>query len=296
MEELVTEFLRQVSLERGLATNTRLAYARDLRRHTEFLRQRQIVSATAVQPHHLAEFLVRERERGLNARSMARALAALRQFYGFLRREKWITTDPTQTLDGPRLWRTVPATLEYAEVKALLAAPRTDTRQGLRDRALLELMYACGLRVSEVANLTLQSVNAEAGFVRVRGKGNKERLVPIGRTALAWVERYRQQARPALSTRPELFLSRRGRPLTRQAIWAMIRRYARAAGITKHLSPHTLRHSFATHLLQNGGDLRVIQEMLGHASITTTQIYTHADRQRLKQTHRQFHPRARATA
>lgn len=292
MEELVTEFLRHVGCERGLATNTRLAYARDLRRHVQFLRHRQITTAAAVQPHHVVEFLVRERQRGLSARSVARALAALRQFYGYLRREKWIPSDPTQPLDGPRLWRKVPETLEYQEVEALLAAPRTDTRQGVRDRAMLELMYACGLRVSELAALTLQSVQCEAGFVRVRGKGNKERLVPIGRTAQAWVERYRQHARPLMSTRPELFLSRRGGPLTRQAIWALIRRYAQAAGITKHLSPHTLRHSFATHLLQNGGDLRAIQEMLGHASITTTQIYTHADRHRLKQTHRQFHPRA----
>lgn len=292
MEELVTEFLRHLSLERGLAVNTQLAYARDLRRHAQFLRQWQITVAAGVQPHHVAEFLVHERQRGLSARSLARTLAALRQFYGYLRREKWISSDPTQTLDGPRLWRTLPTTLEYHEVEALLAAPRTDTRLGVRDRAMLELMYACGLRVSEVASLTLHSVQAEAGFVRVRGKGNKERLVPIGRPALAWVERYRQKVRPAMSTRPELFLSRRGGPLTRQSIWALIRRYARAAGITKPISPHTLRHSFATHLLQNGGDLRAIQEMLGHASITTTQIYTHADGQRLKQIHRQFHPRS----
>lgn len=292
MDELVVEFLRGVGMERGLATNTRLAYARDLRRHLDFLRQRQISAPCAVASHHLAAFLVSERQRGLSARSVARTLAALRQFYGFLRRQRWINNDPTQPLETPRLWRRLPSLLEYHEVEALLAAPKVETRAGLRDRAMLELMYACGLRVSEVAGLTLQSVQAEAGYVRVRGKGNKERLVPIGRVAVAWVERYRQQARPAMSTRPELFLSRRGGPLTRQAIWRLIRRYARAAGIRKHVSPHTLRHSFATHLLQNGGDLRVIQEMLGHASITTTQIYTHANCGRLKQVHARFHPRA----
>jgi integrase/recombinase XerD len=217
-------------------------------------------------------------------------------FYRYLVREKMLAADVTQMIDTPKLWRTLPHTLDYSDVEALLAAPNTRTKLGLRDRAILELMYATGLRVSEVSKLTLHDLNAEAGFLRTIGKGSKERIVPVGKQAVAWVERYRTEVRPRLgsngASQSEVFLSLRGHRLSTKTIWHLIRKYARTAGITKHLSPHTLRHSFATHLLNNGGDLRVIQEMLGHADISTTQVYTHVDQQRLKETHYRFHPRS----
>ena len=195
-----------------------------------------------------------------------------------------------------QLWRLLPETLNYDEVDRLLAAPAAGTKLGLRDRTILEFMYATGLRVSEAAKITLNEVNLEAGFLRTTGKGGKERIVPIGKQAIGWLEKYLAEARAGFvkqnRTRPEVFLSSRGAPLSRKTIWRLIKKHARAAGITKSISPHTLRHSFATHLLDNGGDLRVIQEMLGHADIATTQIYTHVDQRRLKDTHYRYHPRS----
>jgi len=292
VKHLADAFFDHLAIERGLSANTRASYRFDLDRFTDFLQARPLQHFTEVQRHHITDYLLAERKRGLSPRSLARQLAAIRVFCQYLTREKLIPTDPSQTIDSPQLWKTIPHTLDYAEVEALLAAPDTRTKLGLRDKAILELMYASGLRVSEVSQLTLNAVNREAGFLRVTGKGNKERIVPIGKPALASLARYLAESRPALSTRGEIFLSNRGTPLSRKTTWYLIKKYARIAGITKHLSPHTLRHSFATHLLQNGGDLRVIQEMLGHADIATTQIYTHTDRERLKDTHHRFHPRS----
>ncbi|HXI84986.1 MAG TPA: site-specific tyrosine recombinase XerD [Verrucomicrobiae bacterium] len=295
MEQLVDAFLDHLSVERGLAANTRLAYRTDLARFTSFLQQRGVRQFNAAERQHITDYLLDRRKNGLGPRSLARHLAAIRMFCRFLSREKLLATDVTQTIDSPKLWRTLPHTLDYEEVGRLLAAPNTRTKLGLRDKALLEFMYATGLRVSEVANIKLSDINFEAGFLRSVGKGQKERIVPIGKQAIEWVQRYLREARSSFAKAAhlgEVFLSTRGQPLSRKTIWVLIKKYTRAAGIGKTITPHTLRHSFATHLLDNGADLRVIQEMLGHADISTTQIYTHVDQRRLKETHYRFHPRS----
>jgi len=288
---LVDAFLDHLTVERGLAVNTRLAYSDDLSQFVGFLHRRQIDHINTVRRQHITEYLMEQRKRGLTARSVSRHLATIRMFCRFLHRERLLANDITQTIDSPKLWRTLPHTLDYREVERLLAAPQPRTRLGLRDKAMVELMYASGLRVSEVAKLTLNEVNLEAGFLRVVGKGNKERIVPVGKHASEWLRRYLDEARDG-QKRAEVFLSSRGTPLSRKTIWHLIKKYAHATGITKNITPHTLRHSFATHLLENGGDLRVIQEMLGHADIGTTQIYTHVDQRRLKDTHYRYHPRS----
>ncbi len=288
MEQLIDAFLDHLTVERGLASNTRIAYRADLAQFTDFLQRRGIEHLNAAQRQHITEYLLHRRKGGLSARSLSRHLAAIRMFCRFLSREKLLAMDVTQTIDSPKLWRTLPHTLDYGEVERLLAVPNTRTKLGLRDRAMLEFMYATGLRVSEVAHIKLGDITFEAGFLRSVGKGNKERIVPIGKHAIEWVQRYLHEARGSLAKAEnlgEVFLSTRGKPLSRKTIWVLIKKYARRAGITKNITPHTLRHSFATHLLDNGGDLRVIQEMLGHADISTTQIYTHVDQRRLKETH-----------
>ncbi len=309
MNHLVDAFLDHLAVERGLAANTRLAYREDLAEFGGFLRRKGIGQIQSVQSPHITAFLLEQRKpgftargnprQGLSARSVARRLAAIRMFFRFLAREKLLAVDATQTIDSPRLWRTLPHALDYQEVEQLLAAPQIRTKLGLRDRAMLELMYATGLRVGEVARLTLSEVNFEAGFLRTVGKGSKERIVPVGRQAVAWLQRYLEASRPSMGknarSRPEIFLSSRGGPLSPKTIWHLVKKYAHRAGIVKNITPHTLRHSFATHLLDNGGDLRVIQEMLGHADIATTQIYTHVDQRRLKEAHYRFHPRFRTT-
>ncbi|MGD0651560.1 MAG: site-specific tyrosine recombinase XerD [Verrucomicrobiia bacterium] len=296
MNHLVDAFLDHLTVERGLAANTRTAYCTDLSQFVSFLRRHRIDQINSVQRQHITDYLMEQRNRGLTARSVSRHLAAIRMFCRFLFREKILATDITQTIDSPKLWHTLPHTLDYQEVERLLAAPPTCAKLGLRDKAMLELMYATGLRVSEVAKLTLSEINFEAGFLRTVGKGSKERIVPVGKQAICWVQRYLQETRPLVGkdgrNRAEVFLSTRGGPLSRKTIWHLIKKYARHAGITKNITPHTLRHSFATHLLDNGADLRVIQEMLGHADISTTQIYTHVDQGRLKDTHYRFHPRS----
>ena len=291
VNHLVDTFLDHLTVERGLSANTRLAYGDDLSQFISFLQRRRLDHINSVQRHHVTEYLMEQRKRGLTARSVSRHLAAIRMFCRFLHRERLLANDITQTIDSPKLWRTLPHTLDCREVEHLLAAPRTRTKLGVRDRAMLELMYASGLRVSEVAKLTLNEVNLEAGFLRVIGKGNKERIVPVGKHASEWLRRYLNEVRNG-QQRAEVFLSSRGMALNRKTIWHLIKKYTHAAGIAKNITPHTLRHSFATHLLENGGDLRVIQEMLGHADIATTQIYTHVDQRRLKDTHYRFHPRS----
>ncbi len=307
MNHLVDAFLDYITVERGLAANTRRAYQEDLAEFSAFLRRKNIEQIHSVRQQDITEFLLSQRrpgltargnsrEQGLSARSVARQLAAIRMLFRFLIREKLLLVDVTQNIDTPKLWQSLPVTLDYHGVEALLAAPATERKIGLRDRAMLELMYASGLRVSEVSKLTLSELNLEAGFLRVVGKGNKERIVPVGKKAAEWLHRYIDEARPALGrngpARSEVFLSSRGTGLSPKTIWLLIKKYARRAGISKNVTPHTLRHSFATHLLDNGADLRVIQEMLGHADISTTQIYTHVDQRRLKEAHYRFHPRS----
>lgn len=295
MEQLIDAFLDHLTVERGLAANTRIAYRTDLAQFADFLRQHGIQHLNTAQRQDVTEYLRHRRKGGLSARSLSRHLAAIRMFCRFLFREKLVAADVTQTIDSPKLWRTLPHTLDYEEVERLLAAPNTHTKLGLRDRAMLEFMYATGLRVSEVANIKLSDINFEAGFLRSVGKGNKERIVPVGTQAVEWTQRYLREARGSFAKAGnlgEVFISTRGGALSRKTIWVLIKKYARAAGIPKDITPHTLRHSFASHLLQNGGDLRVIQEMLGHADISTTQLYTHVDQGRLKETHYRFHPRS----
>ena len=295
MEQLVDAFLDHLTVERGLAANTRTAYRADLDQFTEFLHRRGVEHLDGAQRPLITEYLLQRRKAGLSARSLSRHLAAIRMFCRFLFREKLLDVDPTQTIDSPKLWRTLPHTLDYEEVNRLLAAPDTRTKFGVRDKAILEFMYATGLRVSEVAHIKLSDINFEAGFLRSMGKGSKERIVPVGKQAIEWTQRYLREARDSFARGDnvgEVFLSARSQALSRKTIWVLIKKYARRAGITKNITPHTLRHSFASHLLDNGGDLRVIQEMLGHADISTTQIYTHVDQQRLKETHYRFHPRS----
>lgn len=307
MQHLLDAFLEHLTVERGLAPNSRNAYREDLTEFIAFLQHRQLHQIQALTPALISDFLLAQRKPGTTARgnprpsglavrSVARRLAAVRMFCRYLTHEKILPADPSQTIDSPRLWRHLPGVLDYPEVEKLLAAPATDTKLGLRDRAMLELMYSSGLRISEVAGLKLNDLQLDAGFLRATGKGSKERIVPVGQQAIAWLRRYQTESRPRLARphRPasEVFLSTRGQKLSTKTIWHLVKQHARTAGIAKNIKPHTLRHSFATHLLDGGGDLRVIQEMLGHASISTTQIYTHVDQSRLKDVHYRFHPRS----
>lgn len=294
MQALLDQFLDYVALERGLSENTRAAYSHDLHVFLDFLQSRKVGSINAVKRRHVLDFLMAEKDRGLSTNSISRRLVAIKVFFRYLQQENLLRGNVTDTMDSPRLWKVLPGTLTYREVERLLAAPARGAL-AVRDKALIETLYATGLRVSELARLTLDDLHFDAGYVRCVGKGNKERVVPLGETARAALERYLEELRPALAGERgsrAVFLTRRGGPFSRKSIWKLIKRYARLAGITKNVMPHTLRHSFASHLLANGAPLRIIQEMLGHADITTTQVYTHVDPARLKSVHSQFHPRA----
>ena len=295
LDALVDEYLMAVAAARSASPHTREAYARDLRRYLEFLDGEGLRDVTAIQPAHLTAFLARLRTSGLAEPSAARALSAVRGLHRFLLATGRAAEDPAELVRRPRAPRRLPGVLSLAQVESLLAVPDTRRPLGLRNRAMLELLYATGLRVSELTGLPLGAVNLTAGFVRAVGKGDKERVVPVGREALRWLREYLGRGRPPLlkgRESPALFVGRRGRPLTRQAFWALLKRCARASGIGRAVSPHTLRHSFATHLLERGADLRAVQMMLGHADLGTTQIYTHVARTHLKEVHRRFHPRA----
>lgn len=295
MQVLVDQFLDFLSLEKGLSPNTRAAYSNDLRQFTEFLQRGGLTTLNKLARRHILDYLMWEKSRGRAASSLARRLVAIRVFLRYLQQEGLLSTDVSETMDSPKLWKLLPDTLSPSEVERLLAAPDLTKPLGLRDRALLETLYGAGLRVSEACGLALSDLQFDAGYLRCVGKGRKERIVPLGGAAALFLRRYLAEARPRWAragTEPHVFLSNRGRPLSRKTIWQLIRRHATAAGIGKAISPHTLRHSFASHLLANDAPLRVIQEMLGHADIATTQIYTHVDGPRLQQVHRRFHPRA----
>ena len=290
----IKSFLDFVSIEKGLSKNTLLSYARDLKQYARFLKKRKRSGLDSVDRSEITDFLLEERDRGLSARSVSRALVAVRMLHRFLTQEGRLKEDVAEALEAPKLWKTLPEALSVSEVETLLKSPNARKPQGARDQACLELMYAAGLRVSEAASLKLNHVNFDEGILRVTGKGDKERLVPVGRAARQSLKRYLDGARKAwVEGRPEeaLFVTRLGRKMSRQAIWVLLRKYAKASGIRKKVYPHILRHSFATHLLENGADLRVVQELLGHADISTTQIYTHMDKSRLKGIHQKFHPR-----
>ncbi len=287
------DFLR---LERGLSENTVRAYHSDLDQFAASLRSKP---PSEIARGDIVDYLMKLRDRKLAPSSVGRKLVAIKVFFRFLLSQGRIQKDPSGVIESPRLIKGLPDVLDVEEVGRLLGAAEQKRKKGLkkvvRDRALLELLYASGLRVSEAAGLKISDLNQEAGFLRCIGKGGKERVVPVGRQALKWIQVYLAEARPAFNPKPEsrqIFLNKFGRALSRQTVWAMIKQYAQAAGIRKKITPHTLRHSFATHLLEAGADLRVVQELLGHASISTTQIYTHVDRARLKSIHAKFHPRA----
>jgi integrase/recombinase XerD len=292
-EHHVAEYLAHLAVERNLSPRSLEAYARDLRQLAAWLDE-QGLGLDRVARSDLRDYLGARRDQGLSARSAARALSTLRGFFRFLVGDRVLVADPTADLQSPSLWQTVPHVLSGADVDALLAAPDPASPAGLRDRAMLETLYATGVRVSELVGLTVDRLRLDPGFVRVLGKGRKERLVPLGENARVWLERYLAAGRPAIDRfrRPELFLNLRGRPLTRQGFWKILRGQALRSGVTAHLSPHVVRHSFATHLVENGADLRAVQMMLGHASLSTTEIYTHVARERLRRLYDEKHPRA----
>ena len=294
MRAEIDAFLAYLKLERGLSPNTTASYAQDLALFEQFCGERKITAAAQVHPLAIREFLQwlrRERE----ASTVARKLACLKSFFRFLVAQGAVTQSPTSFIQTPRLWNRLPQTLSEAEIQQVLGAPMREGL-GLRDIAMLELLYGSGLRVSEATSLDLSSVNLDAGFLRCIGKGSKERLVPLGKFAQAALRRYLAEERPALVRRAPpssaLFVNRRGGRVTRQRIWQLVRRYAVTGHVNKSFGPHALRHSFATHLLSRGADLRTVQELLGHANIATTQRYTQVDRSRLKAVHERYHPRA----
>ncbi len=294
IDPLIEPFLDALWMERGLSANTLAAYRSDLIGFARHLRDAGVTSLADASRADIQACLARRLEAGARPRSTARLLSTLRRFYAWLRRTRRIGEDPVALIEAPKLGRPLPDTLSEAEVEALLAAPDPETPVGLRDRAMLEVLYATGLRVSELVGLLPGQVNRQQGLVRIHGKGGKERLVPLGEEAQDWLQRYLREARPVLVARHEaetVFVSNRGTPMTRQAFWYRIKAHAATAGIRKPLSPHTLRHAFATHLLNHGADLRVVQMLLGHSDLSTTQIYTHVARARLQELHARHHPR-----
>lgn len=295
MNALVDQFLDYVSFERGLSPNTRSSYQADLKALVIFLESENVSSFNDVTRKHLLDFMMAEKDRGVSVNTIARRLVAIKVFFSFLVREGLLATNVTEAMDSPKLWKVLPGVMSVKDVDKLLAAPCGDDRISIRDRAILELMYATGMRVSEVADLESDWLNLPESYLRCTGKGNKVRVVPFGDKAGQAVRLYLKDARPLFlkdKVSPHVFLTYRGSQFSRKGIWKMIKGYAKRVGISADVHPHTLRHSFASHLLANGAPLRIIQEMLGHADIATTQIYTHVDQGRLRTVHSQFHPRA----
>jgi len=295
----VNGFKSYLMLERSLSENSIEAYLRDVSKLEEFLSLKKLdLTPTAVQQKHLEDFILWLNELGLGARSQARLISGLKAFYKYLLVEDIANDDPTELLEGPRLSRKIPEVLNYEEIRSMLETIDLSEPHGTRNRAMLETLYACGLRVSELINLRLSNLFPEIGFIKVIGKGNKERLVPIGEDALRHIHSYKEGVRRGqMNIHPEhenfLFLNRRGKSLSRVMVFMIVKEAAKLAGITKTVSPHTFRHSFATHLIEGGADLKAVQDMLGHESITTTEIYTHLDTDYLRETIMSFHPRSR---
>ena len=289
--DLIDTFLDMLWAEQGVSENTLSAYGSDLKIFSKWLKEKSLIE---VMSDDISAFLAYRYKQGIGNRSTARILSSLRKFYGYLLRENQIVIDPTSLIDLPYIGRKLPISLSEQDVESLLNAPETVHVLGHRDRTMLEMLYATGLRVSELVGLRLEQVSFRQGVVRITGKGNKERLVPVGEEAMTWLQEYFERTRPQLlkERRCEfLFVTQRAEGMTRQAFWHIIKRHSKQAGITKDLSPHTLRHAFATHLLNHGADLRVVQLLLGHSDLSTTQIYTHIARERLKDLHVKFHPR-----
>jgi integrase/recombinase XerD len=293
--QLLDQFINQLRVERGLSTNTIVAYSHDLISFFDFLK-RKGVSPVHISQEDLSSFIAENNTR-LSPRSMARCLVSIRMFYRFLVSEGNIESNPARLLGIPKMYQHLPDVLSRDEVDSLLKQPNINTALGKRDKAILEILYATGLRVTELIGLKMHNINLEVGSIRTIGKGSKERIIPMGSKAIDSLKEYLQKGRPTfLKKDPALagsyiFLNSRGKPITRQGLWKIIKKYALMAGITKSVTPHTVRHSFATHLLEGGADLRSVQIMLGHADISTTQIYTHVARERLKEIHEKYHPR-----
>ncbi|WP_242698460.1 site-specific tyrosine recombinase XerD [Bacillus sp. SD088] len=291
------DFIHFLTVEKGLSQNTIVSYKRDLKRYLEYLQQvEQVKKLNDVTRIHIIQFLAFLKKEGKSSKTLARHIASIRAFHQFLLRDKVVDHDPSVHLETPKMERTLPQVLSFREVEKLLNTPDLTTSYGIRDKAMMELLYATGIRVSELINLDLDNVHLTMGFVRCIGKGDKERIIPLGQMASDSVEQYLRESRPQLRKTKykteALFLNHHGNRLTRQGFWKIIKKLAAEANVEKDLTPHTLRHSFATHLLENGADLRAVQEMLGHADISTTQIYTHVTKTRLKDVYTKYHPRA----
>lgn len=294
-EAQINAFLDQLVMERGLSVNTRAAYGRDIKHFTAFLEKKGIDSLDAVSRTDIVDFMSDELSRGFNDTTLARRFISVKVFFTWLFDEGQLAENPVSSLQRPRTWQRLPEALTEAQTRRLVEAADGSTAHELRDRAILELLYACGLRASELIRLTLDDVRLEESFLRCTGKGNKQRVVPIGSSALDSLRTYLSYARPSLAGEDgdtSFFLTQRGTGMCREQLWRIVKRYADKSGLSGEVHPHTLRHCFATHLLSHGANVRAIQEMLGHADISTTQLYTHVDRDRLVETFRKFHPRA----
>ncbi|HHW02683.1 MAG TPA: site-specific tyrosine recombinase XerD [Thermoanaerobacterales bacterium] len=295
MDELLKNYLEFLTVERGLSKNTVNSYKRDLKSYISFLKMQKINDINSTTRTIIVSYLLTMQKKGKASSSISRACAAIKSFYHFLMMERLIEKDPTINLDTPKLEHRLPRVLTLSEVELLLNQPDTSVIWGFRDKTMLELLYATGIRVSELIMIKVEDINIEMGFLRCFGKGSKERIVPVGSVALKYLDKYINLIRPKFLRGQDngiLFLNHQGKGLTRQGFWKIIRKYAQKAGIEKQITPHTLRHSFATHLLENGADLRSVQEMLGHADISTTQIYTHITRSKIKEVYDRTHPRA----
>ncbi len=296
MKEQIIDYLHYLTIERGLSQNTRKSYERDLEQYLTFLTEQHIKDWQAVDRVLILSFLQQLQQSGKSSATIIRMVSSLRRFHQFLRQERFTDHDPMQHIDSPKKQQKLPDILSLSEVERLIETPDTKEVLGIRDRAILEVMYATGLRVSELIGLQLKDLHLSMGLLQTTGKGDKERIVPLGDLAIQWIETYLEEARPFLTRKhPEeshLFVNNHGKQLSRQGIWKNLKALVRKAGITKNVTPHTLRHSFATHLLENGADLRTVQELLGHADISTTQIYTHITKKRMTEVYKQHFPRA----
>ena len=289
------EYLSILKLEKNLSDNTVASYGNDINSFLQFVESRKIDDPSIIKQNHIADFFKSLKELGLSGRSAARYYSSIKGFFNYLFLSKYITENPIGKISSPKLAKNLPPVLSVREIDLILSKPDTDNKLGLRDKAVLELLYACGTRVSELINIKISDLFFDDDVIRVFGKGSKERIIPIGSSAIMWTNKYLKESRVLLmkKTKSEnyLFLNNRGTKLSRMGVWKIVDRYVKETGLEKEIHPHTFRHSFATHLLEGGADLRAVQEMLGHADISTTQIYTHIDRDYIKQVHKEFHPR-----
>lgn len=296
MEEQVRDYLHYLQIERGLSLNTRKSYERDLNKYLSYVKEQKIDTWQAVDRYIIMEYLQRLHSEENSSATIIRMISTLRGFHQFLRQERLTDNDPMQHIDSPKKAQKLPSTLSIEEVTLLIETPDTSKPLGIRNRTILEVMYATGLRVSELVDLKIGDLHLAMGLLQTLGKGDKERIIPLGDYAIQWIKKYLEEARPFLTRKNQnenrLFVNNHGKPLSRQGVWKNLKQIVREAGIDKNITPHTLRHSFATHLLENGADLRIVQELLGHADISTTQIYTHITKQRMADVYKQHFPRA----